>query len=288
MYLDQLINFIKKSIFIILAILILMYLVFCDAVMSISMSMNLCFLTAVVLLVLLQYCINNPIDEEESEPSFFHMFIKVATTLFFSMFIILTAFNVLYPKNQIDVDASGEYDYIIVFGAGISNGKTVIMNSRLDNAIEYAKVYRRCKFVLTGAKGATEPMEEAIYMQNYMVERGIKDSLIIVDPYSVNTNENILNSLTLIRKDVFRRNPREHIITRPFKSDDDKFDLDFLNIGFMSSDFHLTRINLMAKKYGIYKPYDISCKTDILYRPYLYIREDLSLIKALVLNELKF
>ena len=56
----------------------------------------------------------------------------------------------------------------------------------------------------------------------------------------------------------------------------------------MSSEFHLTRINLMAHKYGIRKPYDIPCKTRTIYKPYLYVREDLSLLKALVLWELKF
>ena len=208
--------------------------------------------------------------------------------MFFSAFLLITLFNLLYPKNYIKEDEGKGYDYIIVFGAGISDGKTLVMNSRLDNAIEYAKRYRRCKFVLTGAKGEREPIEEAVYMRNYMVERGVSDAMIIIDPYSINTRENIFNALTLIRKDVFRRNPREKIITRPFKNDENKFDLDFLNIGFMSSEFHLTRINLMAKKYGIYKPYDIPCNTRTVYKPYLYIREDLSLIKAFVFNELKF
>ena len=288
MFYDQLIKLIKKNIFILIAIILFIYLAFCDAVMSISLTMNLCFIAASTLLIMLQICINNPVDEEESEPSFFHIFTKVATTMFFSAFLIITLFNLLYPKNTIDEAANEKYDYIIVFGAGISNGKTLVMNSRLDNAIEYAKKYRRCKFVLTGAKGEEEPIEEAVYMRNYMVDRGISDSLIIIDPYSVNTQENIYNALTLIRKDVFRRNPKERIITRPFKSDENRFDLDFLNIGFMSSEFHLTRINLMAKKYGIYKPYDIACETKAIYKPYLYIREDLSLIKAFVLNELKF
>ena len=56
----------------------------------------------------------------------------------------------------------------------------------------------------------------------------------------------------------------------------------------MSSEFHLTRISLMAKKYGILRPYSIPCETKALYKPYLYVREDLSLFKALVLNQLKF
>ena len=259
-----------------------------DIIGTFSLSMNCCFVVAAVILLALQYVINNPIDEEKSEPSFIHIFVKVLSIAFFSAIIGLIVFNILYPKNYIDRSVRDDYDYIIVFGAGIKDGKTEIINSRLDNAITYAQFYKRCKFVLTGAKGAEEPIEEAVYMMNYMTARGIEDKRIIIDPYSINTEENIFNSLSLIRKDVMRRNARENIVTRPFKSDERIFDLDFLNIGFMSSEFHLTRINLMAHKFGIRKPYDIPCETNILYKPYLYVRENLSLLKAFVLGELKF
>lgn len=281
------IKFIKKNIFLILAVLCFLYLCICDVLMTFSLSMNTVFLTAVILLLLLHYVYNNPVKKELRAPSFIHEFIKVVAIFFFSGVISLIVFNIAYPKRIIK-ESEGEYDYIIVFGAGVSEGKNEIVNGRIEKAIEYAKTHKRCKFVLTGAKGENEPIEEAVYMRDYMMDRGINDNKIIVDPFSVNTSENILNSLKLIQKDIMRRNARENIITRPFKNDDNRFDLDFLNIGFMSSDFHLTRINLMAKKLGIFKPYDIPCETMPLYKPYLYVREDLSLFKALVLNQLKF
>ena len=254
--------------------------------MTISISMNLCFIVAIVLLVLLHYIENNPIDEKESKPNFYYIFVKTAAALYFLGIILVFLFNVFYPKNSIN-ENDQSYDYIIVFGAGIANGKNEIMNTRLDLAISYAKKYKRTRFVLTGAKGLEEPIEEAVYMRNYMTDRGIDDRRIIIDPFSVNTYENIYNSLNLIKKDVLRRNPRENIVTRPFRNDNDRFDLDFLNIGFMSSEFHLTRINLLAKKLGIYRPYDIPCKTRSIFKPYLYVREDLSLFKAFVLNQIK-
>ena len=280
------INILKKTILFILAIIIFAYIAFCDVVMTVSFSMNFCFITMGILLLLLHYVINNPIDKKENPPSFLYIFIKVSTIIFFASIISITLFNVLYPKKTIN-ENDQKYDYIIVFGAGITEGKNEIINTRLDTAVEYAKKYKNCKFVLTGAKGEKEPMEEAVYMRNYMVERGIDDKNILTDTLSINTYENIYNSLTLIKKDVKRRNTRENIITRPFRTDDDKFDVDFLNIGFMSSEFHLTRINLMAKAFGIRRPYDIACKTKTFYKPYLYIREDLSLLKAFVLNQMK-
>ena len=276
---------IRKNIFLILAIIIFIYIVLCDILMTASITMNMCFAFAIILMIILQYLINNPIDEEKDEPKFIYIFIKISTFLFFFAIIFAIAFNCLYPKNYIK---DKNYDYIIVFGAGVTQGKNQIMNSRLDTAILYAKKYKRCKFVLTGAKGEDEPIAEAIYMKNYMVERGVDDRNILVEPFSINTSENVFNSLKLIKEDIIKRNSRENIITRPFKNDFEKFDLDFVNIGFMSSEFHLTRINLMAKKLGIYHPYVIPCETKLFYRPYLYLREDLSLFKAFALNQIEF
>ncbi|MBP3201366.1 MAG: YdcF family protein [Lachnospiraceae bacterium] len=281
------IKFIKKYIFLVLALIIAIYLFMCDVLMTFSISMNVVFLTAVILLLMIQYMVNVPLNKKVRGPSFVRILIIVASIFFFSGIFSILAFNLMYPKHSINTN-NQEYDYIIVFGAGVKENKNEIMNSRIDKAIEYSKIYKRCKFVLTGARGANEPIEEAIYMKNYMTDRGMDERRLIIDTYSYNTYQNVYNSLNLIKKDVLIRNKKERIITRPFKSTDKEyFDLDFLNIGFMSSEFHLTRINMMAKKVGIYRPYDISCNTRNLYKPYMYIREDLSLFKAFVLNQLK-
>lgn len=280
------ISFIKKYIFLFFAIIVMAYTVVCDILMTFSISMNTVLITAFILFILLYYMESNPLNREERTPSFIRIFIKTFSIFFFVGVLSLIMFNVLYPKNYLNTEDQ-KYDYIIVFGAGISENKTEIMNSRIEKAVEYSKIYPKCKFVLTGAKGDNELIEEALYMRNYLHDRGIDDSRILIEPLSINTNENVTNSLNLIKQDIIKRNARENIITRPFKNEDDYFDLDFLNIGFMSSEFHLTRINMMAKKIGISRPYDIPCETKSLYKPYLYIREDLSLFKALVLNQIK-
>lgn len=280
------IRFIKNNICLVFAILIVLYLGICDVLMTFSFSMNAVFMVAAILLILMNYIINNPVNKEFRGPSFLREFTKVVTVFFFMGVISIIVFNIIYPKNFIN-EKDQDFDYIIVFGAGISENKNQIMNDRIEKAIEYSKKFIRCKFVLTGAKGSGEPIEEAIYMKNYMKDRGVDIRRVLVDTNSYNTYENIYNSLELIKKDVLNRNKRENLIPRPFKSNDNHFDLDFLNIGFMSSDFHLTRINMMAKNFGIYRPYNIVCETRTFYKPYLYVREDLSLFKAFVLNQLK-
>ena len=260
------INLIKKKIFPLLAVILAIYIIICDLMMTFSFSMNVVFGTAIVLLCMLQYMVVFPVNKEFRGPSFIRVFTKVVSAFFFIGVLSIIAFNVLYPKNYIN-DKNQKFDYIIVFGAGISDNKTEIINGRIEKAIEYSKIYKECKFVLTGAKGDDEPIEEAIYMKNYMVERGVDGKRVLVDTLSFNTYENVFNSLELIEKDILFRNKKENILTRPFKNTDYDFDLDFLNIGFMSSEFHLTRINMMAKKMGIYRPYDIACNTRNIYKP---------------------
>lgn len=271
---------------VVLAFVLLIYIVICEFAMTPSLTVTLYFIALITFFCALSYTFFKPIDKEKRGPSFRYVFIKVSSCMFIGATIIIILFNVLYPKNILK--DKERYDYIIVFGAGVADGKTEIINSRLDRALEYSKKYPHCRFILTGAKGENEPIEEAYYMKNYMTSRGVVENLIIVDPFSINTEENIENSLELIKNDVMKRNTREHIITRPFVNKKGKFDMDFLNIGFMSSEFHLTRINLMARKQGVLKPYAISCNTRPLYLFYQYIRENLSLFKALILNQLKF
>ena len=281
------IKIIKKYIFLVLAAIIASYIIICDLLMTFSFSMNVVFFGATILLIMTSYIINFPLDKEVRGPSFLRILTITVTIFFFSGILSIFIFNLVYPKHYIDIN-NQEYDYIIVFGAGVQENKNEIMNGRIETAIEYSKLYKKCKFVLTGARGVNEPIEEAIYMKNYMTKRGMDEKRILIDTYSYNTFENVYNSLNLIKKDIVQRNKREHIITRPFKNTDKYyFDLDFLNIGFMSSEFHLSRINMMAKKFGIYRPYDIACHTRNIYKPYMYVREDLSLFKAFVLNQLK-
>lgn len=275
-------KFSLKYLYLIFSIITFLYLCVCIVFLRFSISVFIYFLAASLLLLALYYVETHKIDKHENEPNPIHIFIKVSSLVFFGITLLLLLFNLLYPKHKLE----NGYDYIIVFGAGIGD-KNEIMNSRIDNAADFARKYKTCKFVLTGAKGSDEPIEEAYYMKDYMVKKGIAEDRIITEPFSVNTSENIINSLELIKIDIKKRNAKEHIITRPFLSKKGVFDLDFLNIGFMSSDFHMTRIVMMAKKQGIVNPFVLPCATKKLYLPYMYVKENLSLFKAIVLNQLR-
>ena len=94
------INIIKKYIYLILAAVVLVYTVFCDIFMTFSLSMNAVFGTAFVLLILLYYMTEKPLNEEERAPSFIRIFIKVFSIFFFSGIIILIILRI-YMKMKL-------------------------------------------------------------------------------------------------------------------------------------------------------------------------------------------
>lgn len=283
---NKIFEFIKKYITLILAFILLFYYITCSIITRFSLTMALPFLTAIGLLVCIYYINKNKIDREETGPKFFHVFVYVASIFFFTIYIIVILLNIFIPKQYEKNDRP--YQYIIVFGAGVSvdETKNVIINKRIDKAVEYAKRNKKTTFVLSGAKLNDEIIEEAYYMKDYMIAKGVEPERILVDIFSYNTFENINNSLFMIKEDLLRRNQFENIIDRPFSKNREIYDFDYLKIGFVSNDFHLWRINMMAKKLGINNINDIVVDTV----PYLYlyyqIREVMSLFKAFSLGQL--
>ena len=85
-----------------------------------------------------------------------------------------------------------DYDAVIVLGAEVKpDGEpSVQLAWRLDAA---ADVYRRKQVpvVVCGAQGKHEPRPEAEVMADYLEEKGIPKTMILLDSESFNTDQNI-------------------------------------------------------------------------------------------------
>ena len=91
------------------------------------------------------------------------------------------------------------YDAIIVLGAQVKADGTlsVQLTWRMDAAIEaYEK--KNVPVVVCGAQGSDEPCPEAEAMREYLIGKGIPEELILADPDSFNTNENLENAKRLL------------------------------------------------------------------------------------------
>ena len=70
-------------------------------------------------------------------------------------------------------------DYCIVLGAQWKpSGPSAVLQKRLDKAVEYLKANPDTKVIVSGGKGANEPMAEAQGMYGYLVQAGIEEEQI--------------------------------------------------------------------------------------------------------------
>ena len=128
-------------------------------------------------------------------------------------------------------DPREQVDYVVVLGAKVRNdGPSVSLQNRIDAAFAYLMEHPQAIAVVTGGRGADEPMTEAECMYQELVDMGIDESRIWMEPKATSTWENLQFSLDLIE---------EKTGTRPEK------------IGLLSSEYHLFRAKLFAKECGV-------------------------------------
>ena len=121
-----------------------------------------------------------------------------ASVLYLSLsvlaFVLYTLFLQIIPRKR-------DFDYVIIHGAGLIDGKRVskLLADRLDKAIE---VYRRDPtppvLIPSGGKGSDESVSEAEAMAAYLVDKGIPEDMIIKEDRSTTTLENLQNSKAII------------------------------------------------------------------------------------------
>ena len=120
------------------------------------------------------------------------------------------------------------YDAMIVLGAQVNpNGEPSIqLKWRLDAAAD-AWMKNNTVVVTCGAQGSNEPAAEALVMRDYLIAKGVPESMILTDAESRNTRQNIRNAAALL---AGREVERVLIVT---------------------SDYHLPRAMALAEDEGL-------------------------------------
>ena len=141
--------------------------------------------------------------------------------------IVLGIFMGTAAKRSDEVRA----DAVIVLGAAVHGDRvTWVLSNRLDTAADYLDAHPDAICVVSGGKGDGESVTEASAMQKYLIERrGISPDRILTEDQSTNTRENFAFSKALIEQKL-----------GPDAS-----------IAFVTTDFHVFRAGLVAKKAGI-------------------------------------
>ena len=154
-------------------------------------------------------------------------------------------------------------DAVIVHGAGISD-KTVSVQlaKRLDKAAEYSKANTRAVIVVSGGMGPEENITEACAMKKYLIDKGVPENRIITENSSHSTYTNLVCSKELL---------------------DRHFDGCAYRVLLITSDYHIFRASLIAKRLGMNCSH-LHSGIEWYTFPMRYLRECAAIAKYLLLR----
>lgn len=158
---------------------------------------------------------------------------------------------------EVTMPEPADYDCIIVLGAQVKDTgePSVQLRWRLDKAKEYyAK--KPCPIVVCGGQGADEPAPEGDVMRGLLIAEGLDENLVLSDPDSKNTRQNLANARKLLEP-LGCRKPL--VVT---------------------SDYHLKRAMALARDLGMDPEGAGSpCRSEVPYWLKNHLREALSWMK---------
>lgn len=157
----------------------------------------------------------------------------------------------------------GDPRIMIILGCQVKPwGPSILLQDRLDKALEYFEAHPDTVIVTSGAQGADEPSTEAAAMRDYLVERGVPAEQILLEERSTNTLENIRYSLDVLA---------EH-----------GYDVT-ADIAVVSNGFHLARVRMIWGRVcgGTYNLSTLAAPSSHMpSRLKMYVREPLALVKS--------
>ena len=163
-------------------------------------------------------------------PKFTKVTLRVCTAVLCVGLLIMGITEAVIIKHSFG-DPKEKVEYMVVLGAKVrSNGPSVSLWDRIYGARDYLMEHEDVIAVVSGGQGSDEPMTEARAIYEALVDLGIPPERIWLEERATSTWENISFSLDLIEAATG---------TRPEK------------IGVLSSEYHLFRASLLAKKCGV-------------------------------------
>lgn len=205
--------------------------------------------------------------------------VSVVTTCVAGL-IVLAAVSILVFFGATSADRPG-LDYVIVLGAKVKeNTVSNSLKRRLDKAIEYAQGNPDTVLILSGGKEADGQNSEAKVMYDYLIYNGVSSNQLLMEERSLSTVENIAFSRLVIEhhKSHDKKEPvppMKPSASVPHVIAPDKP----LEVGVLTSNFHIYRARLTAQKWGFENVYGISASSDPVLFVHLCVRECASIVK---------
>ena len=204
---------------------------------------------------------------------------------------------------RIPAAAEPSLDYVIVLGAKVkpdgSLSKTLKL--RLDKALEYMKENPETMLVLSGAKGDAEPCSEADAMETYLLGQGADPDHLLKEEQSFSTVENLAYRRVMIEK-------QENLLEQERKAEADRLlraqgEIEGVpetgapanntpvlarqpRVGIITSNFHLCRAAMIAKKQDYGTVYGIASEADKVLLVHFSLRDGIALLKDRLMGNL--
>lgn len=145
-------------------------------------------------------------------------------------------------------------------------GPSVLLQDRLDEALDYLEEHPDMTVVVSGGQGSNEPTTEARAMADYLMAAGVSEEQILLEDQSHNTNENLRYSLQLLEEEGY--DPADGVVV-------------------VSNGFHLTRVRMLWDRAAGGDENLSTLAAPSSHLPTLlkmYIREPLALVKSFVFD----
>lgn len=174
-------------------------------------------------------------------------------SLFIFIFCVIFYLVLIYSKRYDEKFCN----YVLVLGARILDENTPckVLENRLICAIKYLNKFKDSKVIVSGGIGIDEPISEGFVMKKYLMKHGISEERILIEGLSTNTFENLKNTREIL-------NGIDEILI-------------------ITSDYHLFRSMILAKRIGFSKIYLIGSKVNVGSRQKNIFREIFAIIKSI-------
>ena len=162
-------------------------------------------------------------------------------------------------------DISGDPQVMVILGCQLHDwGPSVMLQDRLDKALEYLEDHPDMTVVVSGGQGENEPATEAQGMADYLADHGFARENIILETQSHNTFQNMTYSAKHLKEAGV--------------------DLEE-GVLIVSNGFHLTRARMLAGRAGFENISTLAAPSShVPSRLKMYIREPIALVKSFVLD----
>ena len=184
--------------------------------------------------------------------------LALAGTAFFSILLGLVLGG---AHDSID----GSPRVMIILGCQLHDwGPSIMLQDRLDKALEYLEDHPDMTVVASGGQGENEPTSEAQGMADYLADHGFARENIILETQSHNTNQNLRFSAQRLAEAGL--DPTDDVVI-------------------VSNGFHLTRAKMLAERIGFQGVSVLAAPSSHTpTRLKMYVREPLALVKSFVFD----